>query len=190
MKKCLWKRLLHAGCLSCAVWDGFLKFLCHTVTLALVILLNLPPHISLSEPRETQREKMTLRPATSRELCVLLEGFWPQPLTSVLSQYLLSTWSQARSSRLAAACGGSVGASLLQWEDSVTSDLVPGLTVGFGIKALQTYRWSRACLDGVNRLDPFHICLNMNTCLYHKHQTLCIYHFPGIDMNFCFSFSM
>lgn len=35
---------------------------------------------------------MTPRPAMIRELCILLEGFPPQPLASVLSQSLLSTW--------------------------------------------------------------------------------------------------
>lgn len=56
-------------------------------------LPNLPPSRSLSLP-ERQKEKMTPRPAMIGELCVLLEGFLPRPLTSVLSQYLLSTWSR------------------------------------------------------------------------------------------------
>lgn len=62
------------------------------VSINLLASLNLPPSFSLSLP-ERQREKMTPRPAMIRELCVLLEGFPSQPLASVFSQSLLSTWS-------------------------------------------------------------------------------------------------
>lgn len=56
----------------------------------LLASFNLASLLSLSSP-EKQREMMTLHPAIISELCVLLEGFPPQHLTSVLSQSLLST---------------------------------------------------------------------------------------------------
>lgn len=46
-------------------------------------------------------------------------------LTYTLSQYLLSTWSQASSSGPTCVCAETVGASLLQWED-------PHLTLCWG----------------------------------------------------------
>ena len=49
-----------------------------------VTSLNLPPSLSLCRHLR-DREEMTPRPAAIGELCVLLEGFPPRPLTSVLS---------------------------------------------------------------------------------------------------------
>lgn len=95
--------LLHKDCQLVLVWQ--LKR--H--------LLICPSAIAVSA---WDREKMMLSTAMTRELCILLEGFPSQPLTSVLSHYLITTWHQPHGSTPARICGGTVGVSLWQWDDS------------------------------------------------------------------------
>lgn len=76
---------------------------------------------------------MMPRPAAVGELGVLLEGFLPRPLTSVPSQYLLSTWS-----RRAAPCRLLYVEHLwllLCYSERLTADLLPSLSMGSGVNA-------------------------------------------------------